>query len=106
LAAEKCPETFQKYGVETVPTVLFTQTDKKILAKLSSEITPADVLDKLATEADKFKETFEKERSKWHPKIESILSSCPIIIFIKGTPQTPKCGFTEQLLDILNKHSV
>jgi len=29
-----------------------------------------------------------------------------VIVFIKGTPQTPKCGFTEQVLAILGQHNV
>jgi hypothetical protein len=33
ICAEKCPETFKKFAVELTPTVIFTQTDKKILAK-------------------------------------------------------------------------
>ncbi len=33
ISAEKCPETFKKFSVEYTPTVLFTQTDKKILKK-------------------------------------------------------------------------
>ena len=33
LSAEKCPETLKKFNVEYTPTVLFTQTDKKILKR-------------------------------------------------------------------------
>lgn len=34
------------------------------------------------------------------------MNSCPVIIFIKGTPQNPKCGFTRTLLQILKDHNV
>jgi len=93
--------------VSAVPCILFTQTDKKVLVRLEGESSsPAEVFDKLHASADNFSENFRREKSKWHPKIKSILESCPVIIFIKGTPQMPKCGFTEQLLAILNEHKV
>ena len=37
VAAQKCPETFKKFNVQYSPTVLFTQTDKKILKKFETD---------------------------------------------------------------------
>lgn len=86
---------------------MVTQTDKKVLLRVSGEsVTPAEVLDRIHGAADNFQQNFDREQRKWHPKIKSILSSCPVIVFIKGTPTTPKCGFTEQLLELLKQHNV
>lgn len=107
LAAERCPETFKQFRVEAVPTVIFTQTDRKVLVRIDGQSTsPAQVLDSLMATAEQFQENFRREKSKWHPKIESILNSCPVIVFMKGTPQAPKCGFTEQMLEVLQQHNV
>jgi glutaredoxin-related protein len=42
----------------------------------------------------------------WHPKVKSIIESCPFIVFIKGTPENPKCGFTRSLLEILRTKEI
>jgi Grx4 family monothiol glutaredoxin len=105
LAAEKCPETFKKFAVEFTPTVIFTQTDKKILRKFESEDVGL-ILDALTEEAENHRANFEQERKVWHPKIKSILSESAVIIFIKGTAENPKCGFTETLLKLLNDQQV
>lgn len=42
----------------------------------------------------------------WHPKIKSILEESQVVVFIKGTVDTPKCGFTETLLSILEKQDI
>lgn len=50
LCAEKCPETFKKFAVEKTPTVVLTQTDKKVLQKLEGNDVGAvfDALEKLS----------------------------------------------------------
>lgn len=89
-----------------MPVVVLTQTDKKVLARVTATTTPAEVLDLIGSHSETFVEHFNKHRQIWHPKIASILSSCPFLIFIKGTPTAPKCGFTEQLLAILQAHNI
>jgi hypothetical protein len=67
--AERCPETLKKYDIQTVPQVVLTQTDKKILARTSDKTTPAEVLDLIATHSETFRDHFQKEKAIWHPKI-------------------------------------
>lgn len=50
IAAEKCPQTFKKFSVEHTPTVLFTQTDKKILKKFETDDVGV-IFDSLAEES-------------------------------------------------------
>ena len=102
---EKCPETFKKFGVEFTPTVLFSQTDKKVLKKWETDDV-GTIFDSLAEESETHRITFEQERKIWHPKVKSILTESPVIVFIKGTPQAPKCGFTETMLKILEENQI
>ena len=37
ISAEKCPETFKKFKVESTPTVILTQTDKKELRRFETD---------------------------------------------------------------------
>ena len=44
------------------------------------------------------------ENSVTDPKgrIEKMLSDSPVFLFMKGTPDTPQCGFSSQVVQILN----
>ena len=91
--------------MESTPTVLFTQTDKKELKRFETDDV-GTIFDALAEQSEASALNFEKEKKIWHPKVKSILEESPVIVFIKGTPQNPKCGFTETMLSILKEQQV
>ncbi len=35
-------------------------------------------------------------------KIHEIVTSSPVVLFMKGTPQFPQCGFSSRAVQILN----
>ena len=37
-------------------------------------------------------------------KIESLIKSNKIILFMKGTPDSPECGFSSKIIGIFNKY--
>ena len=39
-------------------------------------------------------------------KISKLIESDNIVLFMKGTPDFPQCGFSAQVIDILNFYSV
>lgn len=100
LSTEKCQNSVKKFEVQKIPSIIFTQNDKKLIDRYDGEDigTIFDMIDKISKE---HKAKFEEEKKLWHPKVKSILESCPFLVFIKGTPSNPKCGFTKSLLEIL-----
>lgn len=40
------------------------------------------------------------------PYLESLISQAPLMLFIKGTPESPRCGFTKELLGLLAQASI
>lgn len=50
LEASRCPETFGKFNVETTPTVIFTQTDKKVHKRYELAEDIGLIFDELSTE--------------------------------------------------------
>ena len=36
-------------------------------------------------------------------KIESIIASDPVVVFMKGSPDSPQCGFSSQVVSILGR---
>jgi glutaredoxin-related protein len=49
------------------------------------------------------KEAFKKDLNE---RIKELLSTSKIMLFMKGTPQAPQCGFSSKIVDILNKNGV
>jgi|SRR3989338_4667871 len=39
-------------------------------------------------------------------RIETLINSSPIFLFMKGTPQEPQCGFSAKVVDILHQLKV
>merc|ERR1719360_259712 len=38
---------------------------------------------------------------KLEDRLKSIINKAPLVIFMKGDPDTPKCGFSRQLMEIM-----
>ena len=49
IEASRCPETLSKFGVETTPTVIISQTDKKILKRYEIPEDIGLIFDELST---------------------------------------------------------
>ena len=41
-----------------------------------------------------------------HQEIETLVHSAPIFLFMKGTPEAPRCGFSANVVGILNAMKV
>ena len=39
-------------------------------------------------------------------RLQSLITQSPVMVFIKGTPEAPRCGFSKQLVALLAQHSV
>lgn len=39
-------------------------------------------------------------------KVETIVNQSPVVLFIKGTPESPQCGFTRKILNLFIQHNV
>jgi Grx4 family monothiol glutaredoxin len=94
-----------KFDVNVVPTIILTTSTKETLCRIETD-TPAAITEKIDEHSEIFQINFENQKSKMFNKIEATLKTFPLMTFIKGTPQEPKCGFTEQLLEVLKNLKV
>ncbi|MDE3270128.1 MAG: Grx4 family monothiol glutaredoxin [Pseudomonadota bacterium] len=39
-----------------------------------------------------------------HDRIAKIISDHPVVLFMKGTADEPQCGFSAQVVNVLNSH--
>lgn len=48
----------------------------------------------------------EETEEELNERLTKLTKAAPIMVFIKGTPSEPKCGFSRQLIAILREHQV
>ncbi len=46
------------------------------------------------------------DRKAWLEKIDEIVKGHPVVLFMKGTPEFPQCGFSQRAVAILQAYGV
>jgi len=47
-----------------------------------------------------------KQKEELFKRLGDLVKAAPVMLFMKGTPSSPQCGFSRQLVGILREHSV
>jgi len=47
-----------------------------------------------------------KQREELFKRLADLVKAAPVMLFMKGTPGEPKCGFSRQTVALLREHSV
>lgn len=48
----------------------------------------------------------ENEAKPLEQRIKELLSSAPVVLLMKGSPEEPRCGFSRKVVDALQKDSI
>lgn len=48
----------------------------------------------------------EESKEELDNRLRKLIAAAPVMLFMKGTPAAPKCGFSRQLVGILREHQV
>ncbi|KAK5652608.1 hypothetical protein OQA88_10369 [Cercophora sp. LCS_1] len=48
----------------------------------------------------------EKKKEELFKRLGDLVRAAPVMLFMKGTPSEPKCGFSRQMVAILREHAV
>lgn len=51
-------------------------------------------------------EEHEETEAELHERLTKLVSAAPVMLFMKGTPAAPSCGFSRQLVALLREHQV
>lgn len=95
--AEKLPELSSQFAVKVVPCfVALTGGDKEPFARVDGA-KPAELLEL----CKRFASTTPGE--DLDAKCARLINSNTLMLFIKGTPEAPRCGFTGQLIRLLGE---
>ncbi|KAI9264747.1 thioredoxin-like protein [Sporodiniella umbellata] len=108
IEAEEYPDISESFEISAVPTFIVIKGGKiaeQIEGAKAAELSNAvakhakGVLNKFATTTSVSSEA--KPVKDLNSRLKALVNSAPVMIFIKGTPQQPRCGFSRQLVDIL-----
>ncbi|XP_060027064.1 glutaredoxin-3 [Erinaceus europaeus] len=106
LEAEAVPEVSEKYEVSSVPTFLFFKNSQKVdrldgahAPELTKKVARHSAGAALAPGGEHPKEDLTA-------RLRKLTHAAPCMLFMKGTPREPRCGFSKQMVEILNRHNI
>ncbi|KAI8051388.1 thioredoxin-like protein [Gilbertella persicaria] len=113
IEAEEYPDISENYAIAAVPTFVFLEGDK-VIGRVEGA-NAAELTNTVAKHARSAvyesldvgnKATDVKPVKDLHARLKALVNSAPVMIFIKGTPQQPRCGFSRQLVELLAEQKV
>lgn len=113
--AEIVPEISEKYEISMVPSFVALNLIGEVvgsvkganppeLIKLLKKLELAPVPTSSTTASASITTVPSKETL--NKRLEVLVGSNPVMLFMKGSPQAPKCGFSRTIVEILQTHSV
>ncbi|KAM4897216.1 glutaredoxin-3 isoform 4-T5 [Sylvia borin] len=129
LEAEAVPEVSEKYGISSVPTFLFFKwlyLGQRIYSNVSLCCTwektrvnmncqKVDRLDgahapeltqKVQRHAGAAPSPAASAQQQLQARLQKLVNAAPCMLFMKGSPKEPRCGFSKQMVEILSRHNV
>jgi Grx4 family monothiol glutaredoxin len=97
VAVEEIPTVAQQHEIEAVPTFIFFK-DKKAIHRIDG----IDIAN-LTNNAKKLAGVVEEAQSSLEDRLKSLINKSKVMIFMKGDRNTPRCGFSKQLIQIMNE---
>ncbi|XP_013881872.1 glutaredoxin 3 [Austrofundulus limnaeus] len=106
MEAESVAEVSQKYEVSSVPTFLFFKAGEKVdrldgahAAELTKKV------QRLAGYGGP-DDGGAAAGSDLNQRLKKLINAGPCMLFMKGSPQEPRCGFSRQIVALLKEHNI
>lgn len=94
-------------SVVSLPCIVLLNRGK--VAKKLIDLDPTNLKRSIETELAVIKQLdpniIDPKESK-NKYLESLTKSAPVMVFMKGEPQQPRCGFSKQLVELLSRNNV
>ncbi|KAJ3293414.1 Glutaredoxin 3 [Rhizoclosmatium sp. JEL0117] len=111
--AEEYPDTSEDMEIAAVPTFLVIK-EGKILERIEGANAPllTQTVEKYAKQAEAYKPAdvaapaanfSEMTPEQLQARLKALINSNKVMVFLKGTPQEPRCGFSRQVVDLLTE---
>lgn len=107
LEAEDLPEVSEKYKISAVPTFIFlknkTEVDRLDGAN-AADLTKKVKHHSSPTSIGPSQPIAPKE--DLNVRLKRLIESAPVILFMKGNPEEPRCGFSRTMVSILKENNI
>ena len=105
--AEDVPEASLQCGVTAAPTVVFFKDGKEV-DKIHG-FHPTDIKNLIVKHTfsqNHAKEAEPESKEDLTERIKRLINHNRVTLFMKGNPQTPKCGFSRTMIGLLDEHKI
>lgn len=114
-------EKSEKYGISSIPYIVFTRGGRLRQAMTSPDPEKLrDAVDRQLAAAgaqpppasppiNPLAKTIPSDHcqdGKLHARLTKLTTFAPVVVFIKGTPQSPACRFSRRMVNLLDDHNV
>lgn len=106
VAVEEIPEVAQQHEIEAVPTVIFFQSTKAVHRIDGIDIADFTASVKKLASATPAGSPAGGSTGSLEDRLKALIHKGNVMVFMKGDRNTPKCGFSKQLIQILNDTGV
>ncbi|XP_031825735.1 glutaredoxin 3 [Nomia melanderi] len=103
IEAEKVPEVSMKAGITAVPTVILAKNDT-IVDRIDGA-NPSAITEKVkrhSASKDSFPVEACKPKQNIEDRLKKLVNQAPCMLFMKGNPANPRCGFSRTIVSILD----
>ncbi|KAL5967478.1 Glutaredoxin-3 [Taenia solium] len=97
--AEEVQDFCKKNDVSAVPVVLFFKNGESVARVQGANA--AELTKTVVSLRDKH-----DVQENLNVRLKALINKAPIMLFMKGTPEEARCGFSRKMLEILHKHNV
>jgi len=112
--AEACVDLSEKYGVSVVPTVVLLNTNGVVVEKVQGEDVAAVTtavqrlasMDSSDAGAAAQPSQQQEQQESLTDRLNRLIRTSEVMLFMKGTPTAPKCGFSRQAVELLENGDV
>ncbi|KNE70825.1 Grx4 family monothiol glutaredoxin [Allomyces macrogynus ATCC 38327] len=118
IEAEELPDTSETFEVSAVPSFVVIKNGRpveRVNGANALELTNAvEKYAKTATSSNAAPASADKAASSapeplsaaaMDARLKQLINMAPMVLFMKGTPQQPKCGFSRQTIELLSKYN-
>ncbi|XP_006630464.1 glutaredoxin 3 [Lepisosteus oculatus] len=107
LEAEAVPEVSEKYEITSVPTFLFFKNCEKI-DRLDGAHAPelTKKVQRLASSPAVPAGSGAPTKEDLNERLKKLINAAPCMLFMKGSPQEPRCGFSKQIVEIFKQKNI
>lgn len=101
--AEELAELSLKYEIAAVPTVVLIK-DLSVIDRIEG-VNPAELAEKIRKHLPNVSDGSTKKEISLEERLKALVNQAPCMLFMKGDPLNPRCGFSRTIVDILNGHN-